>query len=135
MIVLDTSVVIELLLNLPLGPRVRDEISDPDMALHAPALLTVEVLQVLRRRVAAALTTADEAADAIGALNLLDVTYHDHGLLVDRIWSLRGTLTAYDAAYVALAELLGAVLLTADSRLARAPGHHARVELVTGSGG
>lgn len=130
MIVLDTSVVVELLLNLPLAGQVRERIDDAETALHAPHLLTVEVLQVLRRRVAAGITTADAANTAIDTLDLMDVSYHDHQLLARRIWGLRDNLTAYDAAYVALAELLGAPLLTSDARLARAPGHHADIDLI-----
>lgn len=130
MIVLDASAAIELLLNLPLGRAVRDRVGTPDVALHAPQLLVVEVLQVLRRRVAAGTTTAAEAARAIELLDLIDVSLHDHRLLSPRIWALRGNLTAYDAAYVALAELLDAPLLTTDARLAGAPGNDARVELI-----
>lgn len=131
MIVLDTSAVVELVLNLPLGARVRLRIADPEVALHAPHLLTVEVLHVLRRRVATESTTADEAQAALDLLHDLDVSYHDHLPLTQRMWALRDNLTAYDAAYVALAELLDAPLVTSDVRLARAPGNHARVDLVT----
>lgn len=127
---LDTSAAIELLLNLPLGPQVRERISDPDVALHAPELLTVEVLQVLRRRVAAGATRVNEAGEAIEFLGLLDVSYHGHAPLVPRIWGLRNNLTGYDATYVALAELLDGTLLTADVRLAGAPGHHAHIDLI-----
>lgn len=130
MIVLDASAAIELLLNLPLGRAVRDRVDSPEVSLHAPQLLVVEVLQVLRRRVAAGTTTAAEAARAIELLDLIDVSLHDHRLLSPRIWASRGNLTAYDAAYVALAELLDAPLLTTDARLAGAPGNEARVELI-----
>lgn len=130
MIVLDASVAIELLLNLPLGHRVRDRIAAPDIALHAPQLLVVEVLQVLRRRVAAGTTSAGEAARAVELLELLDVSLHDHRLLSARMWMLRENLTTYDAAYVALAELLDAPLLTSDARLAGAPGNAARIDLI-----
>lgn len=131
MIVLDTSAVVELVLNLPLGGQVRDRISDPDVPLHAPHLLTIEVLQVLRRRVAAGSITADEAWGALEVLDSLDVSYHDHLLLARRVWALRDNLTAYDGAYVALAELLGATLVTSDARLAHSPGVRAKVDLVT----
>ena len=130
MIVLDTSAVVELLLNLPLASQAREHLRDPDVQLHAPHLLTVEVLQVLRRRVAAGLTTPDDAATALPNLADMDIEYHDHLLVARRVWALRDNLTAYDATYVALAELLDAQLVTADARLANAPGHHASVSLL-----
>lgn len=60
------------------------------------------------------------------------VDHHDHALTARRIWALRDNLTADDAAYVALAELLDARLLTADAKLAHAPGHRANIELIDG---
>ncbi|MGC5627045.1 type II toxin-antitoxin system VapC family toxin [Georgenia sp. Z1344] len=130
MIVLDASAAVELLLNLPLGAEVRRRLDDPGVQLHAPHLLVVEVLQVLRRREAAGTSTHEEVADAVDFLEMLDVTYHDHLLCARRVWELRSNLTAYDATYVALAELLDVALLTSDARLARAPGHHARIDLL-----
>lgn len=130
MIVLDASAAVELLLNLPRAAAVRERIDDPDTQLHAPHLLVVEVLQVLRRRVAAGLTAEARARTAIDDLDDLGVNYHDHALTARRIWALRDNLTAYDAAYVALAELLGARLLTTDAKLAHAPGNRAHIELI-----
>lgn len=130
MIVLDASATVELLLNLPQGVGVRERIVSPETQLHAPQLLTIEVLQVLRRRILSGLTTAESARVALDLLDDLDVSYHDHALLARRIWALRDNLTAYDAAYVALAELLGASLLTADAKLARAPGNRAMIDLI-----
>lgn len=130
MIVLDASAALELLLNLPRGAEVRRRVADPAVQMHAPHLLPIEVLQVLRRRVAAGMTTADEASAGLEGLTELDIEYHDHLFLSRRVWSLRENLTAYDAAYVALAELLDAVLITADAKLARAPGHRARIDLL-----
>ncbi|WP_301546734.1 type II toxin-antitoxin system VapC family toxin [Gordonia sp. X0973] len=129
--VLDASVVVELLLNLPLAEDVRRRIAASTVQLHAPQLLTIEVLQVLRRRVAAGSTTTEEANRALELFEELDVSYHDHALLARRVWALRGNLTAYDAAYVALAELLDVPLLTADAGLAGAPGNQAQIELVS----
>lgn len=131
MIVLDASAVVELLLNLPLGPQVRSRLEDPNVQLHAPELLTIEVLQVLRRRVASGASTVHQAQTAIELLAELDVNYHDHRLLAQRIWQLRDNLTAYDAAYFALGELLDAPVVTTDARLAHAPGRQATVQLVS----
>lgn len=78
MIVLDASAAIELVLNLPDAAQVSAQIADPEVALHAPQLLPVEVLHVLRRRVAAASTTAAKALDALGLLEDLDLDYRDH---------------------------------------------------------
>lgn len=133
MIVLDASAAVELLLRLPLGRKVITRITNPDIQLHAPHLLVIEVLQVLRRRVAAGSTTPAEATEAVRLIEEFDITYHDHLLLSRRVWELRDNLTAYDASYVTLAELLGATLLTADAELARAPGNNAEVDLI-GSG-
>lgn len=55
---------------------------------------------------------------------------YPHDVLLPRVWELRSNLTAYDAVYVALAEALGAPLLTRDQRLVAAAGHRARIELV-----
>jgi hypothetical protein len=68
-----------------------------------------------------------------GALELLTrfpITRYSHEPLLARIWALRADLTAYDAAYVALAEALGATLLTRDERLAAAPGTRATIKLL-----
>lgn len=98
--------------------------------LHAPHLIDVEVAQVMRRYAA---TGQIEAARGRAALDdLLDFPLyrHPHQFLLRRLWELRHNITAYDAVYVALAEALDATLLTRDRRLAAAPGHRARVELV-----
>ncbi|MCC6990026.1 MAG: type II toxin-antitoxin system VapC family toxin, partial [Acidobacteria bacterium] len=72
-----------------------------------------------------------DATLALLALRDLDLERHSHEPLLDRAWTLRRNLSVYDAVYVALAEALGAVLLTCDGRLAGAPGIGASVELVT----
>lgn len=101
------------------------------MSLHVPHLLDVEVTQALRRCTASRLIDEGDATFALLALRDLDLERHSHEALLDRVWTLRRNLSAYDAVYVALAEALGAVLLTCDARLARAPGIGASVELVT----
>ncbi len=98
--------------------------------IHAPHLADVEVTQALRRlhRVGAI-----EHAVAVGARRaLLDIVTHryPHDLLLDRMWDLRENLTAYDATYVALAEVLQLELLTSDARIAAAPGLTCRVRVV-----
>lgn len=68
-------------------------------------------------------------AGALSDLGDLRATRYGHQPLRRRVWALRKNLTAYDAAYVALAEFLDAPLLTSDARLARSAGHRARIEL------
>lgn len=125
MIVLDTSAAIELLLALPLSRKVQDRLQGADWQIAAPQLIVVEVLQILRRRVSAGLTSLNDAEEARQLLQELNIRYFDHSLLADRIWELRENLSAYDAAYVALAEALECELLTSDARLAGAPGNEA----------
>ena len=130
MIVVDASALLELLMGTEAGERVAARISDPVVALHAPHLIDLEVVQVLRRFVRdgdLARTSADVMLDA---LHGLDLERHGHEPLLDRIWSLRANMTAYDASYVALAEALGARLLTCDARLARAPGSRIAIDLL-----
>jgi predicted nucleic acid-binding protein len=129
-IVLDASAVVELLLGTELGHLVGVRIADPAEALHVPHLVDVEVAQALRRYVQGGDLDPASARAALAVLHELDVERHSHEPLLDRVWALRDNLTAYDAAYVALAEALDATLLTCDARLARAPGVGARAELV-----
>jgi len=129
-IVLDASAAIEWLLQTAAGARVEDRIFSQVETLHAPHLLDLEVGQVLRRYVAGGVITASRGHEALEDLLDLSVTRYPHDVLLLRIWGLRDALTAYDAAYVALAEALDAPLVTCDSKIASASGHHARVEVV-----
>ena len=129
MIVLDASAAVELLLGTDAGSRVADRIADPAESIHAPHLLAVEVAQVMRRLVAAGDVGAARAAAALDDLADLDAERYPHEPFLPRMFALRENLTAYDAAYVALAEALDAPLLTFDRRVAAAPGHRASVEL------
>lgn len=128
MLVLDTSALLAVLVEgKPDRELVRRLSEDGD--LHAPHLIDIEVLHALRRLVRAGSITADRATDARTDLDDLAITRYGHEPLADRIWSLRENLTAYDAAFVALAEALDAALVTCDVRLARAPGVTAEVYL------
>ncbi len=130
MIVLDASAVIEWLLQSPVGAQIERRIFSRSESLHAPHLVDVEVAQVLRRYVRDKAITAERGREALEDLGDLALNRYPHDFLIPRIWELRATLTAYDAAYVALAELLDAPLLTCDGKIASAPGHHANVEVV-----
>jgi predicted nucleic acid-binding protein len=129
-IVLDASVVIEILRPSPIQQTLDRRFSSGEVSLHAPHLLALEVAQGLRRLVARSAITAHRGTLALRRLADLSLITHDHDLLLDRVWELRDNLTAYDAVYVALAEALDAPLLTCDARMASAPGHRARIELL-----
>jgi predicted nucleic acid-binding protein len=129
-IVLDASVVVELVLGTSRGQAIAARIADSTVDLHAPHLLDVEVAQVVRRYVLAGQVTVDRGRAAFDHLRSLDLERHPHDVLLPRIWSLKHNLTAYDAAYVALAEALDAPLLTTDRKLVASTGHAARIELV-----
>ncbi|MDA0700116.1 MAG: type II toxin-antitoxin system VapC family toxin [bacterium] len=90
--------------------------------LTAPHLMPIEVANVLRRAQILAALSSDVATLAHADLLDLDVDLYPYEAVADRVWGLRGTLTSYDASYVALAERIGAPLATLDVRLARAPG-------------
>jgi predicted nucleic acid-binding protein len=128
-IVVDASAVVELLLGSPGGATVRARIQRPDESLHAPHLLDVEVASVLRRYQLSGELSAEEGREALADLTGLDIARYPHEPLLPRVWELRTSVTAYDAVYLALAEILEAPLLTLDRRLARARGHGARVEV------
>jgi len=129
MIVLDASAAVEVLLQTSAGAPMTSRLLDPEASLHAPHLLDLEVAQVLRRFVMRGEVDPQRAQQALQDFLALPVERYSHDLLLPRVWQLRTNLTAYDAAYVALAEVLGATLLTRDGRISRAPGHSAKVEV------
>lgn len=133
MIVLDASAAVEWLLQTSKAEAIDDHLfgSSPDTKTwHAPHLLDIEVAQVLRRHVAARIMTAERGREALQDLMDLPLVRYPHDFLLPRIWELRQNLTAYDATYIALSEVLGVPLLTCDRRLADAPGHSAQVTVV-----
>lgn len=130
MIVLDASAAVDWLVRTAAAQRIESRIFARNQSLHAPELLDLEFAQVLRRLVREGALTASRAEAAIQDLLDLRITRYPHFVLLPRIWQLRHNLSAYDAAYVVLAETLGATLLTRDARLASAVGHAATVEVV-----
>lgn len=130
MIVLDASALLELLLRTPAGVVVARWIAPARETLHAPHLIDLEVAQVLRRYKASRQVSEERAAEALDDLAALDLARYPHDVLLPRVWELRQNVTAYDAAYLTLAEMLPATLLTRDRGLARVPGVKARVEVL-----
>lgn len=130
MIVVDASVVLELLLATPKAPVIEKRVFDTGETLHAPHLLDLEVAQVLRRYYRFEDVSRQRSEQALVDLADLPIERYPHTVFLLRIWDLRDNLTAYDAAYVALAEALAAPLITCDSKLANARGNRALIELV-----
>jgi predicted nucleic acid-binding protein len=113
-----------------LGPALADDDADGDRArehlrggqLVAPELIDLEVVSILRRAARAKRLDERRSVQALTDLAALPLRRVPHLPLLARVWELRDNLSAYDASYVALAESLGTVLLTADGRLKRAVG-------------
>jgi predicted nucleic acid-binding protein len=132
MIVLDASAALEVLLRAAGNRQLVTRTLTSAELLVAPHLLDLEVAHVLRRFVAGGELTAARAEQALADYDDLRIARYPHRPLLPRIWQLRENYTAYDAAYLALAEALGAPLVTCDRRLATAPGHRATVECISG---
>ena len=131
-LVVDASVVLELLVGNEGAPAIAERLSGED--LHAPHLIDVECAHVLRRLVQAGTLTQSDAQGALDELMIFPLERHSHLDLLPRIWGLRSNLTSYDAAYVALAEALDSPLVTLDGKLGRAPGNDALIEVISRGG-
>ncbi len=120
MIVVDASALSEVLLQTSAARPITDRLFDPGETLHAPFLVDVEVLQILRRYALTRQIDEARGREALTDLEEFAIERYPHDSLLARAWELRENFTAYDAVYLALAETLGAVLVTCDGRLARA---------------
>jgi predicted nucleic acid-binding protein len=130
LIVVDASVVVTAIsVGGVEGDRSRSRLIEAD-DLHAPHLLDLEVVSVLRRRSHLGDINDEGVQVALGALHDLRVTRYPHLTLLPRIWELRVNLNPYDAAYVALAEVLRCPLVTGDRRIGGAPGISCKVEIL-----
>ena len=129
MIVLDASAAVDWLLQTPAGLGIESRIYSRNETLHAPHLLDLEVTQVLRRLVLQKVIPEHRGDEAVRDLLDLRINRYAHFVLLPPIWQLRHNFSTYDAAYIVLAEKLGAPLITRDRRLASASGHAATVEL------
>ena len=128
MIVLDASAAVQALLN---DGQARLLVAAE--SLPAPHLVDAEVLSALRRLVGAGTLTADDGAHCVNTWSRIGLIRYAAGPLLERIWELRQTISAYDAMYVALAEQLGCALVTADARLSGAPGLRCAVTVLPNS--
>jgi predicted nucleic acid-binding protein len=129
-IVVDASAILEVLLKTPVAARVGARLFAAGETLHAPHLLDLEVAQVLRRYAVSGDLAPERGLEALDDYLAFPLVRYPHDVFLPRIWELRHAVTAYDAAYLALAEALAAPLLTRDAALASARGHGARVELL-----
>jgi predicted nucleic acid-binding protein len=129
-IVADASALVDVLLRTRQADAVEARLLNSGLTLHVPHLIDAEVAQALRRHAAAGVVTAERGSGLLADFVDLPMQRHQHDWLLPRVWELRHNLTAYDAVYIALAEALGAPLVTRDARLAGAPGHSAKVEVM-----
>jgi predicted nucleic acid-binding protein len=128
-IVVDASVLAPALVDEgPAGARARERLMGERLA--APELIDLELTSVLRNLTRAKKLTARRTSEALEDLGDLPLDRAGHRHLIRRCWELRENLTTYDAAYVALAELLSVPLITADARLAAAPRLRCNVEVL-----
>lgn len=130
MIVIDASALLELLLRTDRAEKIEARVLAPHERMHAPHLIDVEIAQALRRLTQLKDITASRAQQALEDCAGLVIDRSSHRELLPRIWQLRDSVTAYDGAYVALAEALDAPLLTCDAKLGRSHGHRARIEVI-----
>ena len=130
MIVVDTSVLLEVLLRTPAAIAVQRRIVGLRQQLHVPHLLDLEIAQVIRRYVLAGDIDVHRGREALSDLADWPLQRYSHYPWLQRIWELRSNFTAYDAAYVALAETLDAPLLTRDRRMAAAAREVVAVEVL-----
>jgi predicted nucleic acid-binding protein len=124
-VVVDASAIVDALIGVEgILQRLRNS------ELHAPVSVDAEFLHAMRRRLFARFIAPREADAVIETFQSIPIARHPVAHLVDRMWSLRDNITAYDAGYVALAESLDVPLLTRDRRLSRSSGHAARIEYI-----
>ncbi len=129
MIVLDASIVVELLTGGPLADSLRQDLARRADSFIVPHLLDVEVVSAIRSLVGGRRIESYRGAQILKALAELPAERFAHTPLLERVWELRHNFTAYDAVYIALAEATNSVLYTSDEKLSR--GHRARVALFT----
>lgn len=130
MIVIDASLALELFLVTPMAAAIEKRLDAAGRGLVAPEVIDLEIMQALRRLIRMREITESRAESAFDVFRHAPIDRFSHGLMRERIWALKDNLTAYDAAYFALAELLDSPLWTRDVKFRGVPGHRARVEIL-----
>ena len=134
MLVVDASAVVSAITaGDERSEQIRERLESDD-ELAAPYLIDLEVLQALRRLARQGELSPDRAVDGVRDLSELAMTRYPHEPFIDRVWELRGNLSAYDAVYLALAEAIAVPLVTCDAALAAAAGDVVEVELFQPAG-
>ncbi|MCY3968475.1 MAG: type II toxin-antitoxin system VapC family toxin [Acidobacteria bacterium] len=128
--VIDASAAVEMLLDTAPGRRLSSRLAADSVEIHVPHVVDLEIAHALRRYVRQGAFDAARGTRALRRWRHLRAERYEHRRFLDRIWELRHNVSAYDAVYVALAEALSTSLLTADRRLAGAPGLEGRIELI-----
>jgi predicted nucleic acid-binding protein len=129
-IVADASALFDMLRRRPTAAAIEARLLGSGLAVHVPHLLDAEIAHVVRRHAAGGDVNPDRGCELLTDLLNLPLQRHAHDWLLPRVWELRHNLSAHDAVYIALAEALDAPLVTRDGRLAAAPGHGAKVEVM-----
>ena len=127
MIVLDASVVVELLTNGDWAESIRSDLAKRSDSFLAPHLLDIEVASALRNLAAGQRLDSHRAEQFLSGLAMFPAERYPHTILLPRIWELRHNFTCYDATYIALAEATQATIYTCDAKLSK--GHRARVKV------
>jgi len=128
-IVLDASVVVELLTKGALADSITRDLAKRNDSLIVPHLIDIEVMSAIRKLVAGRRIDSHRSEQFLEELEMLPAERYAHTACLGRIWELRHNFTAYDAVYIALAEATNAILYTIDEKLCR--GHRAQVVCVT----
>ncbi|MFI0978117.1 type II toxin-antitoxin system VapC family toxin [Streptomyces sp. NPDC021093] len=129
MIVVDSSFLVSVLIDAgPTGKACAARLSGEELV--APELIDLEVLSVLKRLLRSGKLPREKADRAAGELPAFPVRRASCQGLVPRLWELRDNFTPYDATYIALAEQLGATLVTGDGKFRTAPGKRCAVEVI-----
>ena len=129
MIVADASAILEVLLNTTRRTEIERQLFAAGQTIHVPCLTDLEVLQVLRRYTMTTVISSVRARQAIADYRDIPLNRYSHEVLLPRIWELRSNFTAYDAAYIALAEALDSPLVTCDRAFGAVHAHKAQLKI------
>lgn len=128
-VVVDASAVFALIKNDAAAPALRKRLLERDLLFYAPAVIDLEILSTARRYVFRGELTVAQTDALFAVYASIEIVRFAHDSFFSRIWQLRENITAYDAAYVAIAEAHRIPLVTLDARLAKSAPRTIRVEL------